>query len=303
MSVAAAYPFLTLPDDLVGFSGWEVGDVGQALNPAGEILENWDYARNLEIGAGLVLDWAAASKCLQVSPSQLRLRVVLLAGTGTGRLPRTLERIDEKVLSDGSTAVRLGGVVQAARLSGQLRLALIVQLDRPPDAPGKLSPRIPGSRLWQTSHDILIEDGGASRFPIEAASFSKAFKGTPMALAPWYLHWEPVGLQGDFAERVRLYLNIDREEVFGRFKAGDISTLQAILADVISQMTASVLDLSDGEELLSQCEEGSVGAQVKLWLSTAFPGEEFSSIRAMKERFPGKFRASILGMAELQAEV
>lgn len=303
MSVAAAFPFQTLSDDLVRFSGWEIGDVGQALNPAGELLENWDYARDLEIAAEISVDWNAASKYLQVPPSQLGLRVVLLAGTGTGRLPRTLQRIQEQVLSERTTTVRLGGAIHATRLSGQLRLALIVLLERAPEAAGKLSPKIPGSRLWQSSHDILIEDGGASRFPIEAASFSKAFKGTPMALAPWYLHWDPYGLQSDFSEQVRLYLNSDREEIFGRFKSGDIPTLQAILADVISQMTASILDLPDGEELLSQCDEGSVGAQIELWLRTAFPSEEFSSVRAIKDRFPGKFRASILGIAELQAEV
>lgn len=298
MSVAVALPFQTIPDTLVQFSGWEVGDVGSSLKPAMEILENWDYARDLEIATHLSVGWSDVTKYLEVLPSQLSLRVVLLAGTGTGRLPRRLERLQQVTLNERVTEARLSGVVRGARLSGQLRLLLTVALDRSPLTPGKLSPRTVGSRLWQNSHDILIEDGGASRFPIEAASFSKIFKNTPIASAPWYLHWEPAALQRDFSEQVRLYVNSDREEVLARFKAGDALTLQAILGDVVSQMVSTTLDRPGSEELLAQCEEGSVGDQVRLWISTAFPGEQFSSVRGLKDQFPGKYRALILGMTD-----
>jgi hypothetical protein len=130
-------------------------------------------------------------------------------------------------------------------------------------------------------------------------SFSRYFKGQPQEAAPWYLHWQPNSLQTDFSGSVRLFVNSDREEVASRIVEGDGPTLQAVLGDVMSQMAASVLDKHDYADLLAECEEGSVGRQIQNWLDIAFPGQEVSSIRAMRDRFPGRFHATLLAAADM----
>lgn len=299
MNSRVAFPFLVLPESAVDFKGWMIGDPGQPLQPAGDILENWDYARDLEASAHISLDWPMVAGALQLPASELRLKVVLVVGTGTGRFPRRQDRLRELILDAGTPVAKLSSIIPGHSLSGRLKLSLLVLLDGPTESGMKLSPVTRGSRLWSATHDILIEDGGASRFPMETLSFSRAFKGQPQENAPWYLHWRPNALSADFSGGVRLYVNSDREEVLVRFVAGDGPTLQAMLGDVISQMTASVLDQDDVGEVLAESEAGSVGAQIRGWLSLAFPDQDLSGIRAMRDQIPGRFRAAILAAADL----
>lgn len=299
MSVAAL-PFLTLSDEAIEFPGWEVGDAGGLVSPVAEVLENWDYARDLDVVCRLRVHWEMAARLLQVAADDLNIRATLLVGTGAGRMPRMLERVDAAVLSDGRPEALLRCTVSGGGLSGQLRLGLTLTLDRTPLRASRLSPRIPGSRIWSVNQNVLIEDGGSSRFPMEALSFSKAFKDAPYSTAPWYLHWDPSVLQADFSEQVRLYVNTDSKSIFDRFKEGDPATLQAMMGDVISQLAEGVLGVPEVEDLLDQCDEGSVGRQVAIWLSMAFPGQELSSMVSYLRRYPGRFRATALALAQMQ---
>jgi hypothetical protein len=299
MNTRVAFPFLVLPDDAVRVDRWMIGDPGEPLEDVASILENWDYARDLEVDSVVSIDWALCAEALQLPADQLQLRVGLLAGTGIGNLPRRHDRLYEKVVDAITSEVRLGSVIPGRTLSGRLRLSVQISLEGPTDSGSALSPRVRGARLWRSYADVLIEDGGDSRFPVETVSFSRYFKGQPQEAAPWYLHWQPNSLQADFSGSVRLFVNSDREEVASRFVEGDGPTLQAVLGDVMSQMAASVLDKNDCADLLAECEEGSVGRQIQNWLDIAFPGQEVSSIRAMRDRFPGRFHATLLAASDM----
>lgn len=300
MNSRIAFPFLVLPDDSVRFDGWLIGDPGQPLQPAGELLENWDYARDLEVAATLTIDWQLAAAALQIPADRLRLSLSLVAGTGTGHLPRRQDCLAEKVIDESSGETHLTGTLVGQRLSGRLRLSLIVRLDAPCGAGTELSPEDRGARLWQTHNDILLEDGGDSRFPVETASFSQIFRGKPQERAPWYLHWRPGAFQADFSGGIRLYLNTARPEVLARFAAGDEPTLQAIMGDVMSQMVESLLQQADAEEILLDCDEGSVAGQIQRWLDLGFPGQEIGSIKALRDQSPGIFRAALLAASEME---
>lgn len=299
MNPRVAFPFLLLPDDAVRFDGWLIGDPGQPLQPANELLENWDYARDLEVAATVAFDWRSASAGLQLPADRLRLSLSLVAGTGTGHLPRRQDRLAEIIVDQSSDEVHLSGILPGMLLSGRLRLSLIATLDAPCDAGTVLSPKLRGARLWDSQHDILIEDGGDSRFPVETVSFSQLFKGKPQERAPWYLHWRPGALQTDFSGGIRLYVNSDRPEILARFAAGDGPTLQAIMGDVVSQMVASALDQEDAAEVLQDCDEGSAGRQIRQWLDLGFPGQETASIKALRDQNPGAFRAAILAASDM----
>ena len=299
MNVRVAFPFLVLPDEAVRVDGWMVGDSGQPLQPAYGVLENWDYARDLEVASSLSIDWTAAADGLQIPRDQLRLRISLVAGTGSGTLPRRQDRLHERIVDFRTDNLLMSCAVPGRSLSGRLRLSLLVTLEAPQDGGSALSPKDLGARLWQTSHDILIEDGGDSRFPLEIASFSRVFAGRPHEQAPWYLHWRPGALHGDFSAGVRLYVNSDRAEWLVRVVEGDGPTLQAMMGDVMSQLVESVLreDCDAGE--LSICDEGSIGQQILQWLEAAFPGQEVESVMALMHRDPGAFRAAILSVSDM----
>jgi hypothetical protein len=298
MKRRTAFPFATLPDEVVSFGGWMIGDPGRPLLPAQDILEDWDYERDLEVSAEVAVDTDAAAEALGLDPAALDLLLVLRAGTGAGTLPRRLDLLATDRIDPQHRSHSLSAVLPSHMLSGRLRLELGVVLARANGTANALAPRAAGARLWGTSRDILLEDGGAARFPIELVSFSDCFPGMPHVHAPWYLDWKPGRLHADFGGSVRLYVNSDIPEITERFTDGDQLTLQSILADVMSQMVNSAIHLDDAEEVLRDAPQGTVGQQILTWLDLAFPGQGVSAVRAMSEHLPGRFRAALLAASD-----
>lgn len=298
MNRAVALPFLVLPDEVIRFGGWMIGDPGQPLQPVAPLLENWDYTRDLETRVTVSIDWPAAASALKLPLDRLRLEFSLVAGTGKGGLPRRQHRLSTRIVDQGSSEIQLVGVVRGSELSGRLSLSMRINLEAGADG-DVLSPRSRGSRLWESRCDVLLEDGGDSRFPVETASFSQVFHGRPQERSPWVLLWQPGQLHADFGANVRLYVNSDVAEVLQRFAKGDRPTLQAIMGDVMSQMIGVALDRDDLKDVLNDCEEGSVGRQIQKWLDYAFPGQNLAAVRAQQSQNPGAFRAAILAASEM----
>lgn len=291
-----ALPFLVLPDSAV-IHELLIGPSGSPLTLAGDALQGWDYAQTLDVLAHASVDMSLASESLGIPLSELRLCAVLHAGTGAGSLPRRSWELARCDISGTHGAISLSGSIDGNFLSGRIRLDLQVVLAASPVTVNPLSPSLPGSRLWSSQQDILLEDGGDSRFPIELTSFTHTFAGQLHSYAPWYVDWSPHALEADFGGTVRVYINSDLETVAERFVAGDPPTLQAIVADVMTQMISTTLADEGSEELLEQCEEGSVGHQVRFWLDSAFPGLGHASILAIMQDRPNVFRATLLALA------
>lgn len=294
-----AFPFLVLSDEAVAISKWMIGPPGEPLVEALDVLENWDYEQDIQINLHIEIDFLQAAMQLGVDVSKLRLAVVLSAGTGAGNLPRRIDRLSTKVIDARNPSVTIEETVLGRTLSGQLQLDLKILLDAPSDSGGQLSPKQRGARLWQTQKLILIEDGGDSRFPIELASFSESFKGKPEQHAPWLVEWNPTSLDADFSGNVRLYINSDNTSITERLIDEDSLTLQAMVADVMTQIIESALELEDEEEL-AKYEEGSIGYQARAWMDMSFPGQNLEAIRQMRIYKPGKFRALILATADFE---
>ena len=94
MNPRIAFPFLVIPHDAIRPEGWLIGDPGTPLHRATDVLENWDYARDLEVANSVSIDWAAAAGALQLPEDKLRLKFSLIVGTGAGTLPRRQDRLD-----------------------------------------------------------------------------------------------------------------------------------------------------------------------------------------------------------------
>jgi hypothetical protein len=294
-----AFPFLTLPEEAIRFGGWLLGDPGAPLKAAPDLLEGWDYARDIEVCTEVDVDLATAAEFLAIPRSELEMFLVLSSGTGAGSKPRWVRRLAGASIGPGGGSAQLREIIPGISLSGRLRLQLDLLLHRRTLTYGPLSPRLKGSRLWRSSHDVLLEDGGSARFPMELISFSKVFVDRPERFAPWYLKWSPGSLGADFSGSVRLYVNADAEAVAERFSSGDDATLQAILGDVMSQMISSVLASEDWGD--TPFDEGTVGHQIQSWLEMTFPGQSVASVRTLRAHQPGRFQAAILAAADPEA--
>lgn len=292
-----ALPFLTLPEEAVTGEQFLIGFAGNPLMPIEEYLHGWDYARDLEVQVRASIDMQAAGAALAIPPSELRLCAILHAGTGAGSIARHAWELTRQVVHLGASEISIGGTIKGGALSGRLRMNLQLVLAAAPETCAALSPRLPGSRLWSFQKDVLLEDGGVSRFPVELTSFNRTFLGQLYQNAPWYIDWQPNALDADFGGSVRVYVNSDNEAITRRFVEGDPLTLQAIVADVMTQMTSSALEQEDADDMLAQCEDGSVGQQIRFWLDSALPGQSALTITEMMKGKPNAFRAALLALA------
>ena len=288
-----AFPFLVLPDDAVTFEGWYLGDKGMPLEPARDLLEDWDYARDLTLRASIRLDWQAAADALQVDADSLVIAAALHVGTGQGRLPRRTSILAKGRFSKAQTHVVLEAELDGSQLSARVTGHIHLSLGASVEGASSLSPSLLGSRLWSTDFDVLIEDGGSSRFPISSLSFKDAFPDSTYLFSPWYLEWRPGDLHSDFSSSVALYVNEDEEEFHRRFHAGDRLTVQSVLGGVAFELCSVALMSEDGFDI-DTFEDGSVGAVISHWLVQAFGQTGARSAKGELERDPGAFFASML---------
>lgn len=301
MSRSIAFPFLTLPDQVVEPASWMIGDVGDPLFPCGSILDFWDYDRDLEVVRELEVDLPAAAEALGLRPDDLKLMAVLKVGTGRGSTPRTILHTISVPVDETQGRAKLKAELDSTRLSSRLWLEASLVLAAEPDFPGKLSPLQPGSRLWSSSTNILLEDGGDSRLPMESVSFSQIFAGKRHEDALWYLDWRPYAWDSDFAGNVRLYLNRDRETFLQSVLVGDPFYLHMIMADVMTQLVSAYV-VSDVSDSPHEHDEGSLARQSHDWLALAFPGHSVHAIRTLLHDKPGEFHAAVHAAAEVEDE-
>ena len=295
-----AYPFLRIPKDAVEFSGWFIGDPGTPLLPASDVLTDWDYARDLTVRANLKIDWPAASLALGFGDGSWSAMAQLVIGTGQGHLPRQIRYVTQQPLSDHSSVATLEFIVPGSSLSSQLVARIEIVLSAPAASASPLSPHMKGARLWMHELDVLIEDGGSSRFPVSSISFKAAFADKPHEYAPWYVQWRPEDIGGDFSSKVVLYVNSDEKEFLDRFLQGERATIQTVLGGVASQMCSTILLCKDEDLDLDVFEDGSVGAVVRHWLQQAFPSEVgIAGIVKLLESDPGAFHASLIASADV----
>lgn len=297
MSRRVAFPFLTLDDEAVDAEPWMVSLNSADPVPAEKFLADWDSASTLRVMRGISFDHARCSECLGLDPDDLSLAVSVQIGTGRGTMPRSLRSAGVWQVPPDAPELRIEFDIPGATLAHRLNLRTEVILASEPARPDSLSPRRPGSRIWQHQHDLSLE-GDESRFPIMAASFSEVFKGKTMQGALWYLHWVPGDPYRDFGGAVRLYVNTDQTEFVERFNTGDPATVQTVLADVMSQIIERSLGAERDARVLADCPEGSVGNMAKIWMKRACPGMGVEQLQSMLEFRPGELRAALLAAAE-----
>lgn len=294
MSRAIAFPFLVLPDEAVQCSGWRIGVEEGELAPCGPTLEGWDYSTAVRAEVDIGFDAATVATCLGLEATPFGITAVVWWSTGLGAMP--LRHVGQRVALAPGAPMTLGIRVPGQGLSSRIRLELELFCTVDADPAHALAPDIPMARVWSLDADVLLEGGGASRFPLEARSFSEEFPDDVRRLAPWYLCWRSGAPDADFSSAVRLWINADLAVFMERFTTGDALTVQAVLGDVKEQIVSGTLETEEFA-LDGDYGEGTVGAQVRYWIESAFPGLDLDQVRGMLKQDRGRFSAALLASA------
>lgn len=298
MRGSVAFPFLTLADDTVQAGPWQVALDDGEFRDAADYLPDWDIASSIRLRRSLRVDHTAASTQTGIKPSDLRLAVVATVGTAGGRLPRyvpTRQRLD---IDPAGAETLIDLSVAGVALSKVVRLTTEVVLAKVPTDAGELAPHHLGDRLWR-QHDNIRVEGEELRFPIEAVDFGGLLADATAEAAPWLVHWMPGEWTSDFHGAFRLFLNSANPEVQRAIEEENALVLQAMMADVMSQLCESLLRETDpaAEEIIKGCDSGTVGAQARSWLELAWPGRDLSYVRSVLDNTPSIFRAALLAAA------
>lgn len=298
MNRRIAFPFLTLSDAAVQSEPWYLSLNGGDFKPAGGFVPDWDAASEIRIRRSLGIEPRIAADDLGITVGNLRLAVGVRIGTGSGRLPRLILLRECRRLRPGRWQEGFDLLVPGDRLSLVLDIQTLVLLAAVPADPGVLSPRRVASRLWSDTLRVLLE-GEEPRFPMEVADFQTLLGNAPAAAAPWFFHWSPRDWNRDFHGAARLYLNADKPDFIKRIEEQDGPTLQVLLADVMGQICERLINDPEADDVMSEAEPGSLGAQATSWLGRIWPGKDAAFVRSILEQRPGRFRAAFLEMAEL----
>lgn len=293
-----ALPFLTLDDGSVSHTPWMLCDEQGASEVLPRMLSDWDYARDLLLVRSVSVDASEAAKKLAIEPCSLMLTLLVRTGTGAGILPRMFFDTQVYTIAPDKRSMKITQKVIGNCLSKRLFLECTIVLAYEASG-GPLSPKLPGSKLWQDVFDVSLE-GEEPRFPVEALSFSRRFAGRREEHALWYLLWSPFSLQLEFSGGVLLYLNNDNEEFIQRVIERDVLTIRAMVSDVMAQMIAAAIVQDGCEELLGSYEPHTIGHQIDQWVKRAFPGQTASAVREMLIHRPAMFYASIQTAADLE---
>lgn len=290
-----AFPFLTLPPQVVQAGRWYFRINTEEEKLLGDSIEGWDYNCRLFFIRQVRLDLAQAGRALQIGPDLLQLGVLVRAGTGgTGQLPRLVVASTVAEVPRGSDTVHLQLQLDGAALSKVLHLYTDVVLLKEAAGTSALSPRNRGDRVWFDRHRVWLE-GALPRFPVEESRLDDDY-------APCQLIWIPGDWHRDFHGAVRLRLNSRRPDVIRKVTEQDPLTLQSLLADAVSQVLECFLAEDDAEFIAGECAEGTLGHQVSQWISKLFPKGGIRDAREMLRIDPGRFRKLIWSLSYTSEE-
>lgn len=297
----AVLPFLTIPEELIAASPWEVElSTGKCFTDP-EFIEEWDNGTDIRLRRTIDLDFEACCAALCCPRQETELEVLVTIGTGAGSLP-----VEKWISFRAPLISRVSSLFIELEEAGThfadvLHIETTFILSEPIKTPqSHISPVKEGSVLWQERKRIRIE-GDAYRFPVSETNL-ELLLGSPWKDALWYLHVEWEDCRAPFDSAVRLHVNSLQRLFAKRFREGDPKTVHIVMADVITQIASGIIELGDEWELGSHEVEDmiSLGQVALYWLESAFGTIE--AARQAYKHAPGRFHASINALAAQEGE-
>jgi hypothetical protein len=293
MTVVSSASFMLPRKERLKVVRWWLLDGGQASD-APDVVLHWDALTRLELSCDVEFDLdAIRSDCKLASDARfgliLRWQSPGTAVRGAGPL-HTLGRAAKELTLSASVpgtdvAQSVKCDVHCLYLSGKSKSVV--------------APRVPGSILWTSTKELLLE-GIGSRFPVEFCDFSQ--RGWLPDDAAWYLDWDPEQPDQPFLRGVRLLVNtrnrVVSEAVSGH--GGTPSSLrQQTIVETVNHDVARVLIfgcLRSAEFLRGAAgdfSEGTVGRIVLRLLRLLFPGRSIAELAESAQASPFRLECEL----------
>ena len=294
MTVPVSLGYLTLEQRMVQGSPWTVTATGRESGIDPDHVENWQYAMDLVVDRILTVDVGAVRKAAGL-PTRDCLRGLL---TWMSTATQIQGCSDTKIIEDGANALRL--VLPGPLLGGAVVLRAILAVDVVESKRSPLAAHRTGSVLWSDDRLVTLE-GGASRFPTEALSFSASGLGGESIA--WRVDIDTNDLEALALNCVRVLLNTDNA-VYRRLtdtptSAEAEATRRFLQYDVARQLSTAALAQEDLAPV--PYPRGTIGAILRARLSDYF-GEEGSDVAPLRARWrsaPYEIDAELQGRFEL----
>ena len=281
-------PFLTIPDDLIDCSEWQVSlSTGRTYRDP-DYIEDWDNGTDLILTRTLRIDFDEALAAIQLEPGQGSLELIVTVGAGAGILPAEKWVAYRQSLSGGSGPVYIELKEVGSQHADVLHIESAVILEKDLLETGSpIAAKYRGNVLWHEKKRIRIE-GDSSRFPVSETDLSELL-GNEWRDALWYLNVDWRDPSAEFDTAVRLHINSLRKDFASRFRRGEPDTLQTVMADVMVQIGSGYLSSSDDWNGIAADEASTTTLEgvATHWLVTVFGSVESARqvYNASREKF------------------
>jgi hypothetical protein len=255
-------------------------------------MPDWHYLSDVSVEWPLVVDMPGIREdCLL--PEDAEIGVILAWRSDRTNLRSNIPSIP---LTHGENLLRAS--IPGSTLGGTLTIEASVVLRRPGADQSPLAPSRPGSLLWSSSEQIVLE-GSGGRFPTISADFVEAgIAGESFGM--WYLDISDADLQANSTTALALYVNsanISMKEVLAGGSTPRTSQLVAFMMyDVYRQLMDVAIRNPEFDDR-ARYERGSVGDMLVTFLRIFFPGKNIGQLRRDYDHQPSDVEAELLAKA------
>ena len=280
-------PFLTPSFEMVQCQSWQM--VEPSNNDLPYVLPEWDSATDIQVKRSIKVDLKNIWKSCELTLDDSIALVAEWASDGTS-LRATSEKKLYLVGHQEGCEIEL--LIPGSELGQSITLSTrLVFFPGVIEKSSKLSPRIPGSILWQDEHKVLLE-GEGSRFPMETINFEK-LNGVPLN-SSWHLSWMPYEPELQLSANARLYLNNNSDEVIksltdSKPSEKKLAIRRLIFWDVGRRLVRGMLENKDFNGRQNGYPLGSLGLAVTTMLELYLPNESIEGLRSLLKSNPDLF--------------
>lgn len=284
-----AYPFRTIPQDMIECSQWSLIDTSDVM-PLLTKIEHWDYDTKIKLERSISFNAIKCLKSLGLDNADTKLKLIVIVVTGPTGSRWVGYQKEINYMSNFSNGISFE--IDSEKLAGAITLITEITLVDAGTNSEKLSATKPGSRLWTETHKIDIE-GISARFPMDILDFEKSLASLGISLAPWYLQWNVDHLESNFVGNVVLYLNSKQKGFIEKVQTEDPVVIQWLRLDLIRQMCSVAIEQDDFKENFHGYQDGSIGGTIRDWIILAFENMSIEVISAMYQSQRSRFESSI----------
>lgn len=255
-------------------------------------MPDWHYLSDINIEWPLIVDMPGIREDCRL-PEDAEIGVIL-----AWRSDRTNLRSNIPPVSLVHGENLLQASIPGSTLGGTVTIEASIVLRRAGEDQSPLAPSRPGSLLWSSSVQIVLE-GSGGRFPTISADFVEAgIAGEGFGM--WYLDISDADLQADSTTALALYVNSAnpsmKEVLAGGSTARSSQLIAFMMYDVYRQLMSVAIRNPEFDDRV-RYERGSVGDMLITFLRIFFPGKNIGQLRRDHDQQPADVEAELLAKA------